>query len=332
MEPASGRTKGRGWLHCQLLRRGVLSYVSDAWEEAYSAGIDQGFNSLEFAQVQPPPPTPHSTPPPRPPPPAALPHPSTGPPLRRPCTASYPICDRAVQVEPRSCSRHPPPPQPGLCLRLAPPLPTARFRPLARISPAPPLRPATLLQALYSLVIMLLYLRFIDALTFSNSLGVLAIILGQIVRKDLRQWFGLVIFVTIAFAMSFTILMPGAMEQEVSSARPLYIPFWRAPPFQLRSGGRAPPPAFGGARLCHFQRRAPIPRTAGRCWATSTWRASISSSSWARPRTSSCRCCSSCTPSPRRSSSSTCSSRRCPPPTTTCTSVPSSTGSSSASR
>merc|ERR1719272_952711 len=42
-----------------------------------------------------------------------------------------------------------------------------------------------LAQSLYALVLISLYTRFIDALTFSTSMGVLTIILKQIIAKDL---------------------------------------------------------------------------------------------------------------------------------------------------
>ena len=83
-----------------------------------------------------------------------------------------------------------------------------------------------LAQALYALVLISLYLRFMDQLTYSNSLGVLTLILKQIIQKDLRQWLVLVLFSTTAFSVAFVILLPGASFEEVSNHRPSTIPFW----------------------------------------------------------------------------------------------------------
>ena len=83
-----------------------------------------------------------------------------------------------------------------------------------------------LAQALYALVLISLYLRFMDQLTYSNSLGVLTLILKQIIQKDLTQWLALTLFSTTAFSVAFVVLLPAANFEEVTNHRPSSIPFW----------------------------------------------------------------------------------------------------------
>ena len=68
-------------------------------------------------------------------------------------------------------------------------------------------------------------MRFIDGLMFSNSMGVLTIILQQIIVRDLRQWLALASIFSVAFAVAFMILMPHANYSEVRSvARVVSMP------------------------------------------------------------------------------------------------------------
>ena len=69
-------------------------------------------------------------------------------------------------------------------------------------------------------------MRFIDSLMISPRSGVLTIILQQIVKRDLGSWVGLVSFVTVGYAVAFSILMPGASTEPRVSLRPYAIPFW----------------------------------------------------------------------------------------------------------
>ena len=78
---------------------------------------------------------------------------------------------------------------------------------------------------LYAVVVLLVYLRFFDLLTYSPRLGVLTIIIKRMM-DDVLSWAAVVGCVTLGVSMAFAVLMPADNSRPEFLLKPFFLPFW----------------------------------------------------------------------------------------------------------
>ena len=81
------------------------------------------------------------------------------------------------------------------------------------------------IQLLYAFAVLLLTVRFINAMKMDRSVGCLIIIVGQMV-PSIISWIGLMMCWTLGFSAFFAIVMPGYVVYGDLITLPGYQPFW----------------------------------------------------------------------------------------------------------
>jgi len=81
-------------------------------------------------------------------------------------------------------------------------------------------------QSLYAIVVVGIFLRYIDSLKFFQGIGVLYITLLKMFI-DVGEWIKITVFITIGFGVAYAVLMPGASGVAQGNANWLERPFWQ---------------------------------------------------------------------------------------------------------
>lgn len=84
-------------------------------------------------------------------------------------------------------------------------------------------------RALYALVIILIWMRLLQIMRINEQVGILSIILGQMVSKDIATFLALFLVISPSFGLALSVLKPrhlsgAALEDNFGSGTPQ--PFW----------------------------------------------------------------------------------------------------------